>query len=319
MNIAKLVLFFVAITLATTQPARAEATSEAEVLAAEVTSERISSWLAELPNRPGNIAIFSIRSAAPLNAAYASLLEAELTRAIKKKNTVTLSVCLECRAPQVRAEGENLVITKGMPDADAMRELAKKTGTQSFLLLNIFRTPFALVSEATLHKAETGEILAVEQFRVPAFELGNASLLLMLEGGVGRLIGGRPTKGSETFPFTLGVTALEELGFGKGGLSVGGVFAGDNGNLLYIAPTVGLRGRFGATPVTSLTSLGAGFGYTGEKAGLALRGTYDIFIGTFTVLGFDAVYLVPISGLVDATKPTMSGYVGIHLGIAIGR
>lgn len=313
-------LFFTCMALLSRVPqAQAEASSEAEVLAAEITSERIASWIAEMPNRPGSIAIFAIKPTAPLTAAYSALLEAELTRAIKKQNSVTLSVCLECRAPQIKAEGDNLVITKGMPDAEAMRDLSKKSGAQAFLMLSLFRTPFAVVSEVTLHKAETAEILAVEQFRVPAFELGNASLLLMLEGGVGRLIGAHPVKNSDTIPFTLGFTALEELGFGKGGLAVGGVFAGEDGNLGYIAPTIGMRSRFGATPVTSLTSFGAGFGYTGEKAGVALRGTFNVFIGTFTVLGIDAVYLVPVSGLVETAKPTLSGYFGVHLGIALGR
>lgn len=307
----------ISLILLSSSMARGSALGESNLQAATILAEDTISWIDQLTDKPASVALFQVRATSPVSQEYAQLIESELLRASKKASSVAFTSCLECRVPQVKVDGDNLVITKGMPDPETVKSLGVKTGAKSFLVLDLFRTNYSVYAEATLINARNAEVISVNQIRVPAFEIGESSLLFMLHGGIGRILG--PTVGGLSIPYSINISALEELGFGKGGLTLGGIFAGQNGNLGYAVPTLGLRTQFGATPVHALASIGAGFGYAGSKAGAALRASYDLFLGSFTSLGVDAAYLIPVSGLVSGTSSALNGYIGLHLGVSIGR
>jgi len=292
---------------------------EAELVAASLTGEEISIWLEKLPGRPASIGIFGIQVSAPLEQGYSSVLEAEILKYTKERKLIQVMSCLECRSTQTKVEGDHLIVTKGAPNIENLRELGKKYGTEAFLSLEVFRTAFSVFTQVTLYQASNGEIIAVERFKVPAFELSHRAMQFLLVGGPGRTFGYAPTQTEDSIPYSINLLALEELGFGKGGLAVGGIFAHDAGNLGYIAPTLGVRSRFGATTISSLASVSTGFGFTGEKGGVAVRAAYDLFIGTFTVVGVHGVYLFSVKGVATPEKDTLSGYAGLHIGLALGR
>lgn len=296
--------------------ASADPQSEADIQAARIIGEKVAAWLADMPEKPGMVGIFQVKASTPLSTEYAQLVETEIVRAAKQHATLKVLSCLECRTPQVKVDGDNLVVSKGVPDLETLRAFGTRNGARAFLVLNLFRTKFSAYAEATLHRTDNAEIMALEQFRVPAFDLGRSSFLLGFEGGIGRILG--PRSSDSYVPFSLAIEGLEELGFGKGGLVAGAIVAGPSGNLGFIIPTIALRTGFGATPMHSLTSIGAGFGMTGSKAGIALRGAYDLFIGSFTFVGIDATYLFPISGIIENGKSTLNGFVGLHIGVALG-
>lgn len=300
------------------QSAHAASPTEAEILAASITAEDIAHWLEGLSGKPGTIGIYAIRASSPLDQEYGSLLESQVTKEIQSKNIAKIMSCLECRSTQAKVVGDKIVVSKGMADLDTLRDMGKEAGVESFLTINVFRTQYSVISEATLYQVSSGDVIANENFKVPAFELTASAMQLMLVVGPGRVLG--PTQiNDDSVPFTVNAIALEELGFGKGGLAVGGIFGHSAGKMGYIMPVIGKRSRLGATSLSTLASLGAGFGLTSTKGGVAFRGSYDLFIGTFTVIGLQAAYLVPVNGVKSGSGDSLNGFIGLHLGLALGR
>jgi hypothetical protein len=102
---------------------------------------------------------------------------------------------------------------------------------------------------------------------------------------------------------------------GKGGLSIGTVLGGGAGTLIYVNPTIAFYGNFGRRKVTWSTNLGVGFGLIGGTKALTLRGAYEIFLGSTGIFGVDGLYTIPET----TTTGNLTGYFGVHLGVAFGR
>ena len=112
---------------------------------------------------------------------------------------------------------------------------------------------------------------------------------------------------------SVGVSLLEEIGFGKGGLSVGAILAPGN-TLIYVDPTLSFRGRFGSSSLAWNLNLGVGYGLLSSLKGLNARATYELLLGSWAVVGAEGLYFFPS----DSTN-SLKGYVGFHVGISIGR
>ena len=285
---------------------------DAELKAAPLMAQEVAKWIRRLSNAPKSVGIFNIFSNTPLDQDFSSMLEAELITAMKREEIADVSSCSECRTPQIVLQGEKLIIRKGTPDAETLEKLGERHPVEAFLTLDINRTSFYLVGSATLYQNPSGSVLAAERFEIPALKLDESSVQILITGGIGNAIGG-PAGAPFSTAFGLGI--YEELGFGKGGLTLGTVLGGTAGTLMYANPSISFRGRFGVSAVTWSFNLGAGLGLLGGAKGIALRGAYDVYLGSWALVCVEGIYYIPEAG----TTPTMTGFAGLHLGFSIGR
>lgn len=285
---------------------------EPEFHAAEVIGEDVADWIIGLEKRPNSVGIFSVRANFPLEADYATVIETEVVKYLAKEGMEKVTTCPECRAPQVTVDGERIVISKGLLDLETLKKIGRTQPVDSFLIIDIYRTKLSVVAQAVLYANTTGNLIAAERFSVPALNISDASAQLLLTLGIGKSLGA-PSSADSGFTLASNISLLEELGFGKGGLNVGATMGGPS-TLIYVNPTFGFRGRFGASAMSWLFSIGAGFGFTGGGKGISVRGSFEIFLGSFAVFGLEASYLVPEKSSIDA-----AGFGGAHLGISLGR
>ncbi|MBI4404428.1 MAG: hypothetical protein HY537_09720 [Deltaproteobacteria bacterium] len=286
---------------------------EAEFRAAESLGEDIARWISKLERPPTSLGIFSVNSNFPLEQDYSRIVERELMKHLVNRGVRNVTGCPECRAAQVNVHDERVIISKGAPDLDTLRMIGKKMPVETFLMVDIYRTKIAVIALASLYQNPSGSILGVERFTAPALSLTDASVQLIFTLGPGKIITG---KGSEAtgLPYAGNLTLVEELGFGKGGLNLGGVI-GNGTTLIYLNPTLLLRGRFGASHLAWSTAFGVGYGFTAEARGLSLRGAFEIYLGSFTIIGLEGMYFLPS----DSSVNTLNSYAGFHIGLGLGR
>jgi len=293
-------------------PAHAHAIDEAEFLAANELGEEIAIWLDKIDPRPNSIALFYVHPNSPLDGNYAAVVEAEVTKQVKETGSINLTTCFECRTPIVTVRDERLVVTKGAPDAEAMKALGKKLGVEAFLTLDLFRTKIAVIAQATIYTAGSGQLVAAERFRIPAVSIADSAAQFMVSWGPGFALSGGGQ--SDNLPSAVNITLLEELGFGKGGLNVGAAFVGPSANLIYLDTELGFRGRFGTSGVTYLGRGGAGFGFSDSAKGIAARASFDAFIGSYAFIGVEGDFLIPLK-----QSGNVPMYAGAHIGLSLGR
>ena len=294
-------------------------TDEAEFLAAKITGEIITGWLRNLEKRPESIGIFQINTNHPLKKDFSKVLEVELIKRLRSERIMRILACPECQVPQLRVQEDRVLITKGSPDLDTLKGLSKKYNVNTFLTLEVYRTKLSLMTMAKLFHAGSGEVLATESFRVPALNLRGAATQVMLQLGPGIPFGGQDLGSEEAKNSFVGNLALlEELGFGKGGLVIG--FAtGNKSTLTYILPTIGWRDTFGNSSLQGLKSLGLGLGVSEGVQGLAIRGAYDLFLGSFVGLGIQGGFLLPFRENKPRSEKILSGFIGAHIIFTLGR
>lgn len=291
--------------------------SEAEFLGASLAGEEIAAWFRDLSARPKSVSIFSTSTKAPLAEDFGNVLDTEIYKNLSRIDQLRVQSCPDCRTPQVRVMGDRIVLIKGAPDIETLRQKGRENQVESFLVVETYRTSLALMVVANLYQTSSGEIVGSKTFRIPAVSLGPSAAIILFNGGVGIELGGKNSSAEgQAPPFSASVSFLEELGFGKGGISAGGVFTADNGALFYVVPTIGWRGHFGASAIYSLTTIGLGYGQAG-KTGITPRATYDVMIGSFTNIGLEAEALIPIQG--GEKDKTFSGFAGLHIGFVLGR
>jgi hypothetical protein len=288
---------------------------EAELNAASIIGERIGDWIEGLEEKPNSISIFSVITSEPLEQDYGSIVETETIKYLSRKHFDSVSSCSECRGNSLIVEGEKLIIRKGAPDKETLERIGAKQQVESFLTIDIYRTGISVMAQAALYKNPGGNVISAEKIRVPAVTMSQASVQLLTTLGIGPVIGEVASATSSTFKISPNITLLEELGFGKGGVNIGGVLGATSGILLYLNPTLAFRGRFGLSAVGWSLSMAAGFGLLGTQTGITTRGAFDIYLGSFTVLGFEGVYFIPQAPVVGS----LQGFFGVHLGFTIGR
>ncbi len=293
--------------------ATARPPDDAELKAAPLLAAEIAHWVRKLPNAPKSVSIFNVFTNTPLDQDFSAMVEAEVLHSLKKEDIADVSSCSECRAPQVVLQGEKLIIRKGTPDAETLEKLGERHPVEAFLVIDINRTGFYLIGQATLYQNPSGAVLAAERFEIPALKFDDTSVQVLFTGGLGNVLGAATSGAPFSTAFGLGI--YEELGFGKGGLTLGTILGGTAGTLIYINPSISFRGRFGVSAVTWSLNLGAGLGLLSGARGISTRVAYDVYLGTWALVGAEVVYYLPESGV----TPAMKGFAGLHLGFSIGR
>jgi hypothetical protein len=291
-------------------PVIARTPEEAEFVAAEKIGEDVADWIAGMERRPASIGIFNVNSNYPLEQDYSTVVEAEIMKSLAKFDVQNVVSCTECRANQVSVVNDRVVISKGVPDMETMKRIGKSQPVETFLAVEIYRTKISILAHAVLYQNPSGVLISAQKFRVTAVTFSDAATQLIGTVGLGRPLG--ITASELSTAVSLGL--MEEMGFAKGGLYVGGVFA-TGSSLLYLAPTLAFRGRFGHGGIAWAFSLGAGYGMGGSSKGFTFRGALDFTLGSIAVIGAEGVYFMPS----PAATNILMGFAGVHVGFALGR
>lgn len=286
---------------------------EPEINAARAIGERVAEWIEEMEKRPYSVAIYSVHTNYPLEQDYSTLVETEVLKALTDKKFEKVVSCTECRTPHVAVRDDKVVVTKGAFDVETMKKVGLKQQVEVFVVLEVFRTKLSVVAEAALFQNGTGNLLSAERIKVPALNISDAAAQFLILLGPGKEFGSRVSS-SAGMSTSADLMLLEDIGFAKAGLDLGGVFGGQN-TVFYLDPTLSFRGRFGNSYLGYGLSLGIGYGFATGAKGLAFRGAYDLFLGTLGVLGVGGIYFLPDKSGVN----TFSSFLGFHVGIAIGR
>lgn len=283
---------------------------EAEFTAAALLGDEIGEWIAEMNPPIKSLGIFSVHSNYPLESDYSQIVEAEVLKGLRSNGLNKVTTCPQCRSLRINVEEERLIIKKGAPDFESLKEIGRTQPVEAFLVISIYRTSLSIVAHAVVYKNPSAEVISSERFRVPTLNFSDASVQAMFTVGGGMLLGG-PATGDP--PIAVNISLLEELGFGKGGLNIGGVIGGQT--IFYLNPTILFRGRFGAGAIAWSINIGAGYAIASPAKAIIARGGYDIYIGSLAILGIEASYLLSVG----SEKAPVDGYVGVHLGISLGR
>jgi hypothetical protein len=292
-------------------PSYARAPEEAEFSAAEKLGEDIAEWISGLERRPTSIGIFNVFSNYPLDQDYSTVVETEIMKSLAKSDFQNVISCTECRANNVSIVNDRVVISKGAPDMEALKRIGKSQPVETFLMVEVYRTKLSVIAHAVLYYNPSGILISAQRFSVTSVSFTDASTQILLSAGFGiSLATPTPTELGTGFSLSL----LEEMGFAKGGLVLGGAFGG-GGSILYLTPTIAFRGRFGHGALAWMLGLGVGYGMGGGSKGLATHASFDLTLGSLALIGVDFTYFMPSPALVGG----LQGYAGLHFGIALGR
>lgn len=299
--------------LLVTGTALARQPEEAEFAAAATLGEKISSWIDDLEPRPNSVGIFFVHANAPLEQDYANVVEAEILKRLSEMELQNVISCSECRQAQVSVEADKLVISRGNPDLETLKKIGKKYSVEAFLIVQLYRTKISVMAQVILYKNPEGTVMDAERFRVPAVNISDAAAQVLITAGPGKVLQGK-VAGANEIGTAVNIALLEELGFGKGGLTLGFLTDSVNGNLFFLNPTYGFRGNFGNTGIGWSLQLGVGYGMTPESKGVSFRGAFDIYLGALAAIGFEATGFAP-----SKTVDTIKSYAGFHIGLSLGR
>jgi len=292
--------------------AAAKTPDEADLVAMRYLGDQMASWIHKIEPRPESLAIFAINANAPLDADSARIFETEVRKGLSDRGLNKVSTCYECRNPFVTVKDDKVIVSAGVADAETLKKVSGKNPAQAFLVVDLYRTKLRMNAQAQLLNSETGDMLGVENFSVPALSFNDSSAQLLFTFGIGFVL---PRNGSTEVTPAVNASLLEEVGFAKAGLTTGAIISSAHGNLIYVDPTVAFRGRFGNSGMTWSLLLGAGYGFVGSDRGLDLRGSFEMFFGSWAVLGFEYNYLLNPGGGTVA----IPSYAGFHVGISFGR
>ncbi len=290
---------------------------EAEFGAAAVIGEDIARWIKKLETeekKVDSVALFSVNANEPFDGTFSTVIETEIMKYLAKQGIHRVTTCAECKTAKVEIQGNEVIVTKGASDVEAVKKAGKKLPADSLLVAEIYRTKLSLLAQATLYSNTDGSLMGAERFQVPAVNFSDSSvqLLITFGSGIGMYSGGSSQSGITT---SLNVQLAEELGFAKGGLNLGMVSAPGN-TLIHLDPTISFRGRYGHSSLGWSVNVGVGYGMLSSFKGPVARFSYELFLGSWAVAGVDGVYF-----FVPSTAPagTLSGYGGVHIGLALGR
>jgi hypothetical protein len=303
-------LFFLAFFLLGGPLAWSRAPEEAEFAAAEKIGEDVAEWIAGMERRPASLGIFNVYTNYPLEQDFSTVVETEIMKSLAKNDIQNVISCTECRINQVSVVNDRVVISKGAPDMDAMKRIGKTQPVETFLMVEIYRTKLSVLAHAVLYQNPSGVLISAQRFRVTAVSFSDAATQLVGTIGLGRSLGVT----TADLATSVNLSLMEEMGFAKGGLYLGGVIS-SAGSLFYLAPSIAFRGRFGHGGIAWQLNLGLGYGLGGSAKGFVVRGGYDLTLGSSAVIGVEASYFLPS----PAATNILTGFLGLHVGFALGR
>ena len=288
---------------------RASAATEADFATAHQAGSEIADWVAGLDAKPKSLGVFAVRARAPLDDETADLVENATVRALMENKIATVTTCPVCKTKRVEVRGDRLAVDPDAAEIKVLREQAKANGTEAFLVMDVVPARLAVNIAAQLIETASGQPIATKSFKVPSLAWSESATQVLFTLG--------PTFTDEDVGIVGNALVLQEIGFAKGGLDLGFVNAGARGSLVYLLPTIGWRGDFGASGVHTLKTVGLGYGLSNSTAGLVGRLGYEVFIGSFTNIGIEASGLIPIQRH-EAGKEPLSATLTLHIGFALG-
>ncbi len=290
----------------------ARSPEESEFLAASMLGDEIARWVLKLNRGPMAVGIFSVYANPPFDQDYSTIVETEIVKSLAKGGVEKVSTCPECRTPHVTVSEERLIIKKGAPDLETLKKIGLKQPIDAFMTVDLYRTKLAVIAQVIMYQNPTAVVIAAERFRIPAMNITDGAVQVLTSLGFGRVLGGSAS--TSTLSTAVGLSLMEEVGFGKAGLALGVVTGG--GSLIYLNPTLAFFGRFGSSALVYSMNAALGFGFAGSDRGIVIKGSYEVYMGSLAVMGFEACYFLPAT---TASATTLSGYAGVHVGIAFGR
>lgn len=297
------------LTLVLASAGTAQAATEAAFATARQAGSEIADWISGLEPKPKSLGVFSVRARAPLDQESADLVETATVQSLMEKREPTITTCPVCKTKRVEVRGDRLTVDPDAAEIKALREQAKASGTEAFLVVDLVPARLAVNVAAQLMETSSGQPLATKTFKVPSLAWSESATQVLFTLG--------PTFTDEDVGIVGNVLVLQEIGFAKGGLDLGFVNAGARGSLVYLLPTIGWRGDFGASGVHTLKTVGLGYGISNTTAGLVGRLGYEVFIGSFTNIGIEASGLIPMQRR-EAGKEPLSATLTLHIGFALG-
>ncbi len=288
---------------------------EAEFKAAATVGDEISEWYSRIVPRPASVAIFSVHSNLPLEQDFSDVVEAEILKGMAARRIANVRSCSECRSPRLTVEDDRVIITKGAPDQETLKKIGSKYPVEAFITVDLYRTSLNLLAQVVVYSNPQGQVIQAEHFTIPALNISDSAVQFLALFGLGTDLSKSSDGGGTAVLTGANVLLLEDIGFGKGGLDIGMVSGGPS-TLIDIDPTLAFNGRFGLSGLAYSFDFGAGYGFSGSAKGIAVRGAYELFLGSFAVLGAEVVYLLPLG-----TDPMneVKGYAGFHVGFSLGR
>jgi len=292
--------------------ARAKTPEEAELVAMRYLGDKMAAWIHGMEPRPESIAIFAVNANAPLDADASRVFETELRKGLSDRGMNKVSTCIECRNPWVKVQDDKIIVSAGVADAETLKRVSGNHNAQTLLVIDLYRTKLKMGAHAQLLDAQSGDMLGVERFYVPALNFADTSAQVLVTFGVGSIFP-KPASGEVTPAAS--ASLLEDIGFAKAGLTTGGIISSSNGTLIYCNPSIAFRGSFGNSGLGYSLMFGLGYGFVGSARGLDARVSFDLYLGSWAVFGLEYNYLYSQSN----PKPTIPSYGGFHVGVSFGR
>ncbi len=289
--------------------------SDTYFFAAASLGKDMADWIVELqPAAPTSLAVVDIRFEPPLNQDFGIMLETAFMERLKENSQIRALSCFQCRSARATVIGDQVSITRGIPNIEELKKIAQSMGVESYLILDTRRSATSTIVSAQLFSG-AGPLIASRNFSEQTLDIDGGSAMFGLVATVGMGIGGKE-KEEQDPSGAADVFLLQELGDGrKGGIVVGG-FAGNGGGAGYALPTLGWTQRRSLFNLRGLTQIGVGPGFSTKGFGIAGRLAHHLYLG-YCVFGLEAAGLIPVSSKSD--KQAADLILGMSIGFVLGR
>lgn len=301
----------------------------ADIEAISLIGKQVTQWWNNLPkDKPSAISILSTNVSSNLDTNFGIISEDILLAALARASNTKAVSCFECRTPRVIVKNERLIVTKGIPNSETFRNLARELELDAFLTVFVSKTPLFLKVLITAHKAPSGEIFASKEFSVSNVSLSDTSMQFRFVSGMLWDIPLRQKRDPDSLPVIIDFSWIQSLGpYSRVGMSLGTFLLGQTGNLGYLRPSLGWNLQFGQSSIFLYPSISAGFGIKMPTMleevikkefsfGLSTSVSLDLYLGHFVFFGPTLDFYLPF---VARQIDQMILYPGFHLGIALGR
>lgn len=286
-----------------------------DFMAARTLGHDIASWITKVPNSPESVLIYSVNSHEPYDKSFSDVLETEIMDKLGELNIKEVTTCHECRIAQVRVDQSQIIVSKGAPDTETIKRMASKYPTKSAVLVEVYKTKVFIQAQAVLYTNPGGRLIGAEKFKVPILDTEEKAVQFLLTFGSGFVTLDSGTSSGSGLRGAGNITLLEEIGFAKAGLNLGGVFT-PGATLFHLNPTLGIRNRFGASKLKWGLDIGLGYGLAGSRQGFVIRAAPQLFFGSFAVVGGEFTYFLANDG--GTGSGAIQTYYGLHIGFTLG-
>lgn len=306
--------FFVLASLMTSPLLASKGESISIQIAVESNADRLAAWVLENQYKIKSLAIFNVQVSHDLDKSNADFFEARFLETLRKDPSLKIVSCRECRSPQIRVAGDQLVIERGGPEKETIQKLAQKYGVQSFIEVYLRKTSTSIVLSAKVFDGNGLEIIDGITLSGAHYEVNDSAFNLIFNIGSGIGVGGDddepPTPFLGEISFVETFDSSHKFGFSVGGGSVNRRY------LAYVAPSMFWKtGQ--KTNFNKIWGVGVGVGATDDAWGVLLKGSFDMFYGNLFGGGFNLKVLAPLQKEQNA-QDLLNATIGFHVTFKLG-